>query len=415
MEVGRGFHTPRDPQPAREGRAHGVLPRRRHPGRRHALLQPEPVRLLDATTLEPAGTRLPGLTTDVTRLRDRTLSLAWSADGSTLAALFHRIRLRRFSEEGFTAWDTTESRLVAWDMTGDPRLLLDEPVPGRGYQRIDRNQLALSPDGNTVWTSQPLSAIDVSTGQVRYRTDRVGYDLALSPDATTLALDDETDVLLLDPATGRLQQTLRGHTENVGSLEFNPKGTRLASTARDRTAIVWNPGTGELLDKLDLGDNTVLGLVYTADGHTLLTGGGDDAVRAWDLTGKRSFLERTRKPGRFGFGWVTPSQDGSYTAHSDIDFGIRFFDTETGRPTSFTGYPCCWGGAFNPTNTRFVGSYGRSLWAWDPRTGRLVADNKDQPWPRDLGDLTYTNDGEHLIVADGGGYLTLIDAETSHP
>ena len=211
------------------------------------LLQPEPVRLLDATTLEPAGTRLPGLTTDVTRLRDRTLSLAWSADGSTLAALFHRIRLRRFSEEGFTAWDTTESRLVAWDMTGDPRLLLDEPVPGRGYQRIDRNQLALSPDGNTVWTSQPLSAIDVSTGQVRYRTDRVGYDLALSPDATTLALDDETDVLLLDPATGRLQQTLRGHTENVGSLEFNPEGTRLASTARDRTAIVWNPGTGEVL------------------------------------------------------------------------------------------------------------------------------------------------------------------------
>ena len=160
----------------------------------------------------------------------------------------------------------------------------------------------------------------------------------------------------------------------------------------------------------------MLGLVYTADGHTLLTGGGDDAVRAWDLTGKRSFLERTRKPGRFGFGWVTPSAGrGGYTAHSDIDFGIRFFDTETGRPTSFTGYPCCWGGAFNPTNTRFVGSYGRTPVGLGPAHRRLVADNEDQPWPRDLGDLTYTNDGEHLIVADGGGYLTLIDAETLAP
>ena len=103
-----------------------------------------------------------------------------------------------------------------------PRLVLDKTLPGPQPEVNDRNQLALAPDGQTVWTSQPFSAIEVPSGRVRYRTDRVGYDIALSPDGTTIALDDEVDVLVLDAATGEPQRTLHGHTEAVNALTFRP-------------------------------------------------------------------------------------------------------------------------------------------------------------------------------------------------
>ena len=185
-------------------------------------------------------------------------------------------------------------------MVGAPRLVLDKSLPGHQHALNERNQFALAPDGQTVWTSQPFSAIEVPSGRIRYRTDRVGYDIALSPDGTTIALDDEVDVLVLDAATGEPQRTMHGHTEAINALTFNPDGSQVASTAGDSTGIVWDPATGAVLHRLDLGAASVLGLAYSPEGDTLHTAGADDAIRLWDLTGRASFIERTRPPGEFG-------------------------------------------------------------------------------------------------------------------
>ena len=316
-------------------------------------LEPEPVRLLDAKTPVETGGPLPGLTwADQTMGRspervhlDRAIDLAWSRDGTTLAALFHRVFAKDFE-------DRTAGRPAArgsWSGTRPAplRLVLDKNLPGHQHGFNDRDQLVLAPDGQTVWTSQPFSAIGVPSGRVRYRTDRVGYDIALSPDGTTIALDDEVDVLVLDAATGEPQRTLHGHTEAINALTFNGDGSQVASTARDSTGIVWPVATGAVLRQLDLGVAGVQGLAYSPEGDTLHTAGADDAIRLWDLTGRASFIERTRPPGEFGSGWVVVSPDSRYSAHSD-QHGLRFFDTTTGRPTEYVNETCCDGGAFDP-------------------------------------------------------------------
>ena len=116
-------------------------------------------------------------------------------------------------------------------------------------------------------------------------------------------------MLVLDAATGEPQRTLRGHTEAINALTLTRTASQVASTAGDSTGIVWDPATGAVLHRLDLGAASVLGLAYSPEGDTLHTAGADDAIRLWDLTGQASFIERTRPPGEFGSGWVIVSPD----------------------------------------------------------------------------------------------------------
>ena len=47
-------------------------------------------------------------------------------------------------------------------------------------------------------------------------------------------------------------QKLEGHTDSVGSVAFSPDSQLLASGSGDRTVRLWNPATGEQLQKLEV-------------------------------------------------------------------------------------------------------------------------------------------------------------------
>jgi WD40 repeat protein len=212
---------------------------------------------------------------------------------------------------------------------------------------------------------------------------------------------------------------LRGHTGGVIGLEFSADGRRVASSAEDGDAVVWDTRTGTSVERLDLGASGVQALAFSPDRGSLITAGEDGAIRVWDLAGSGRFLARTRKPGAFGFGWVLPSSAGRFTAHSlsvteDLD-RIRFFDTVTGEPTRFADQDCCWGGAFTPDESLFAGTKFGRIWIWDSRTAKLVRENREYPWPGLIIDLAWTPDASRLIVTDELGDMGLVDAETFEP
>ncbi|MBD3925027.1 winged helix-turn-helix domain-containing protein [Nocardioides cavernae] len=384
------------------------------------LLAPDPVRLLDGRTLEPIETQLPGLSPDGAKVLDRPVDLAWSADGSTVAAVVQRLFLR--DEIGGTPyWDSTVHHLLVWRLGPEPRLVLRHTVPGRTEQRRDRNLLALSADGSTAWLSQPLTAYDTSTGEARLRTERDIFAMDLAPDGRTLAVAaanaDPDEVSLLDSRTGAVLDRLRGHRTNVIGVEFSPDGRRIATSGQDGEGVVWDL-EGTEVERLDLADYGVLGLAFSSDGGLLYTAGGDEAIRVWDLDGEGRFLARTRAPDEFGFGWVLPSRDGQYTAHSDVDHGLRFFDAASGKPTPWVepARPdCCAGGAFNKDASLFAGSWGGRIWLFHPATGEVVRSNTGHRWREFIVDLTWTPDEKQIVLTDESGDMVLLDAQTLAP
>ena len=140
-----------------------------------AVLATRPVRLLDGSTLEPLPLQLPGLPQRPSRVVD----LEYSADGTRIAAVFHLYR--RDPELRVVG-----KRALVWDMTTPDWAALgsvktSEPEPDGQFRG---NGVALSPDGQTMYTSSPLSAYEIAMEKrsiARTHTERPEQRFRLEP------------------------------------------------------------------------------------------------------------------------------------------------------------------------------------------------------------------------------------------
>jgi WD40 repeat protein len=76
-----------------------------------------------------------------------------------------------------------------------------------------------------------------------------------------------------------------GHTNDILSVAFAPDRSRLASLSSDRSLILWDSDTGEMLRRIGLGTDWAYGVVYTPGGTRLITSDAD-GLHFWDsITG----------------------------------------------------------------------------------------------------------------------------------
>jgi RNA polymerase sigma factor (sigma-70 family) len=145
-------------------------------------------------------------------------------------------------------------------------------------------------------------------------------DLAYSPDGKLLAAADvDFRVRLIDVQTGRVQQTLAGHTELVLALAFSPDGKTLVSGGADETVRVWDVQTGKGLRTLEGTVGQVWAVAFSPDGKYLVTGGAilaegkkRSGIILWDA---QSGKPRRVLPGdRIGVSAVAFSPDGNVLA-----------------------------------------------------------------------------------------------------
>jgi WD40 repeat protein len=96
-------------------------------------------------------------------------------------------------------------------------------------------------------------------------------------------VDQGPDVRLFDAVTAEERMVLRGHRDRVNDVDLAPAGDRLVSAGGDRTARLWDLGTGRELATFFEGD-----LVYHArfspDGRAIATV-HRGAVRLWEADG----------------------------------------------------------------------------------------------------------------------------------
>ncbi|MFJ4700587.1 hypothetical protein ACIP5N_21590 [Streptomyces sp. NPDC088768] len=200
-------------------------------------------------------------------------SLAWDADGDTLAAL------------------AAQGPVTVWDM----RSTLRRPVPATAP-----SAMALSPDGRTLALAETGTGTaqgargsrvrlwDIDSGTwsrtMRGTTPRVTA-LAFAPDGRTLAATHEDGTTRIwDSASGTPRATLPGESGQAGTLAFTPDGTTLAVAGLDGALRLWDVADARERLVLTGGPGNVIALAFSPGGHTLASAGQDGNVLLWKVT-----------------------------------------------------------------------------------------------------------------------------------
>jgi RNA polymerase sigma factor (sigma-70 family) len=178
-----------------------------------------------------------------------------------------------------------------------------------------------------------LRVWDAATGKQRWMTtiqlDWAGV-VALSPDGKIVAVGGFADGLirLWSVETDKELQSIKTPQQYVYTLDFSPDGSSLASAGASGTIQLWEPTTGKLLDQLDTKTKWTSEVVFTHGGRALVSGHQDGSVRLWEVATRnvRACFEGHRGAVRA----VAISRDGRSIASGSEDTTILVWDATVG-------------------------------------------------------------------------------------
>jgi WD40 repeat protein len=348
---------------------------------------------------------------------------SFSADGSLVAA----------------AWNTDdgEGRISVriLDLSTD-RVVSTIPVSGA----IDT---ALSPDGEHVAVATWLpgdevgAVFDVNTGEEAFAlagpnccAHPSSRGVSWSPDGRLVAASSEGTARVWDAETGTVRHTLLGHTGFVLGVAWSPDSSRLVTGGSDGTAKVWEIGPEGVRERWSLSaqetQSGIGGVAFSPDGTRVMAGDASiSAVQVWDLgpTGDAEWAN-LRAPGSpaaefmpDGRRVVTSSSEGR-PEELGWAAGVTIWDLQSGRDLrtigpatdySFQSFAVSPDGSSivlggNSEPYEFGGT--SAVRAWDTSTG-------EELWRighgRDVNEVAFSADGEHLATADWEGIAKIVD------
>jgi WD40 repeat protein len=126
------------------------------------------------------------------------------------------------------------------------------------------------------------NGVKLETRKTELRHQDFILDLGFSADSKLVATGSyDTQIKLLDVASGKERSILKEHSDAVYGVAFSPDGKQLASCSADRAVKVWDVGTGKLLYTLGEANDWLYTVAWSPDGKYLASGGVDRSIRVY--------------------------------------------------------------------------------------------------------------------------------------
>jgi WD40 repeat protein len=171
---------------------------------------------------------------------------------------------------------------------------------------------------------------------------------------------------------------LQGHTSFVYGVAISGDNLRIASSSGDKTIKIWDSDTGKLDQTLRGHTGHVTCVDLSMDGKVLVSGGGkgDRTVNVWDLEDIHAPVVRLRLTAHTDVVWaVKISPDGMKIASASLDKTVMIWSIQSGKQLlTFKGHKDkVYAIAWSP-DSKFVASGGREtcIFVWEAETGIKV-------------------------------------------
>jgi WD40 repeat protein len=240
---------------------------------------------------------------------------------------------------------------------------------------------------------------------------------SFSPDGRKIvtASTDKT-AKIWNAGTGALEGTLIGHTELVRSASFSPDGSKIVTASYDRTAKIWNVATGVLEHTLAGHTHEVNSASYSPYGSKIVTASGwGRTATIWNaVTGaeEHTLVGHTNRVESASF-----SPDGSKIVTASWDGTAKIWNATTGAlertlDTLAGHFDRVKSASFSPDGSKIVtASCDGGVKIWNAQTGALERKLEGHLYGA-VNSASYSPDGSKIVTASNDRTAKIWNAAT---